>query len=271
MARALRIDPSRVERELSAAGTPEAIRRLAACASDLHPDMHNSLVDTVLRLPWRESATLGAAILAFALELVSAVPAFNKMVINALVASWLPLAAAAPARGQKAAVVEEAEGTVARVHDTLHGILRACPLGVTNLFQAVKEHMPHRRHEIAVHVNFVRQTIVMLDYCHALRARVVHLLVEGLVDLDVQIAQQLRALEEVRVVGGPPPAARRHVWMHTSQTQTAQTAPAPRLVPSSTDMCARGGDRTPRRRPTPTTPSSRWRATRAQTSSQRCA
>ena len=36
----------------------------------------------------------------------------------------------------------------------------------------------------------------MLEYCHAVRARVVHLLVERLVDLDVQIAQQLRALEE---------------------------------------------------------------------------
>ena len=88
------------------------------------------------------------------------------------------------------------DATLPRVHQCLRGILRVTPLAVSNLFHAVKEHLPHRRRDLYLHVGFYHELLSMLDYCYPLRARVLHLLVERLVDLDVQIARQEQALEE---------------------------------------------------------------------------
>ena len=209
----LQLDQGRVMRVLEASShSPEAVRRLAACVSGFRYEVHGQLVSSILQLPWRQSEALAAAVLEFALELVSAVPAFNKPVIDALVTTWLPavtrkpvprsgLSASRQLEAEAEAAAEAAaraadEATQPLVHATMRGILRACPLGIPNLFAAIKEHLPHRRLELSTHVTFVRNTLTMLKYCHALVGRVVHLLVERLVDLDVQIGQQLRALEE---------------------------------------------------------------------------
>ena len=79
-------DPTGVAREITAWASADAVRSLTAVGvRTLSPDVHAGLVDAVLRLPWRASESLSAAVLDFALELVSAVPAFNKPVVEALV------------------------------------------------------------------------------------------------------------------------------------------------------------------------------------------
>lgn len=187
-------DPGAVARQISAWASADAVRRLTSLGvRSIQPNTHALLVDAVLQLAWPESESLSAAVLDFALELVSAVPAFNKPVIDALVITWLPTSAS---RDQQKEAASVADATLLHVHETLRGILRVTPLALSNLFHAVKEQLPHRRHELSVHVGFLQQLLQMLGYCHPLRARVVHLLVERLVDLDVQIAQQLKALEE---------------------------------------------------------------------------
>ena len=189
-------DPNLIERQIAACdgndSRIQAVRRLIMVGvRAIQPALHASLVDTVLKLPWRESQGLCESVLDFCLELVSAVPAFNKPVIMALVAAWLPAA------GQNNKMPEPSEdATLPRVHQCLRGILRVTPLAVSNLFHAVKEHLPHRRRDLYLHVGFYHELLSMLDYCYPLRARVLHLLVERLVDLDVQIARQEQALEE---------------------------------------------------------------------------
>lgn len=186
-------NPAAVAREIATWSSADAVSRLKAIGVRcIQPTVHGALIDTVLNLPWRRSDSLCAAVLDFSLELVSAVPSFNKVVIDSLVTSWLPQKAAT----DHAQAEELSATTLARVHETLRGILRVTPLAISNLFSAVKEHLPHRRRELSHHVGFLRELLEMLNYCYPLRSRVVHLLVERLVDLDVQIAMQIRALEE---------------------------------------------------------------------------
>jgi len=187
-----------MNRELATGGA-DFIRALAQAASSFRPDEqgkgpgHGALVDAVLRQPWRESEVLCVAVIEFVQELVSAVPAFVPKGIDALVLSFVPAKSAAAAE----MLLPEAV-LLPRVHEALRGVLRACPLGIGHLYSSIKEHLPHRRFDLHVHVGFLRPTLQLLEYCHALRPRVLHLLVERLVELDAHVAQQLRALEEAR-------------------------------------------------------------------------
>ena len=122
----LATDPAAVERQITAWASADAVRRLTALgARSIQPEVHGSLVEAVLLLRWRESEALSTAVLEFALELVSAVPAFNKPVVNALVLAWLP---PKPEPGNKLQPVPET--TLPRVHETLRSILRVTPLAI---------------------------------------------------------------------------------------------------------------------------------------------
>ena len=79
----LAADPNLIERQIAACdgndSRIQAVRRLIMVGvRAIQPALHASLVDTVLKLPWRESQGLCESVLDFCLELVSAVPAFNK-------------------------------------------------------------------------------------------------------------------------------------------------------------------------------------------------
>jgi len=180
-------DPHSAEYELAGGGV-DAVHALAASASSIRPDEHGAIVEAMLRLPWSESESLCTAVLNFVQELVSAVPAFVARCIDALIATFVPKPVSTE--------VGETEALLPRVHEALRGLLRTCPLGINHLYDSIKEHLPHRRHDLRVHVGFLRQVLLLLDYCHQVRPRVIHLLVERLAALDVQVAQQLRALEE---------------------------------------------------------------------------
>ena len=119
-------DPAGVEREL-AAGKPEHVLALCACVRVLDPQQHASLVLAVMRLPWLEADALASAVLEFVQDLVSAVPAFIKICVDALISSFLPNdklpASSALTKPASAAILP-------RVHEALRGVLRACPLGI---------------------------------------------------------------------------------------------------------------------------------------------
>ena len=136
-------DPGGIEREVSATGSAQLVQALAAIASAFHPESHGPVVEAVLALRWAESEALAIAVLSFALELVSAVPSFVKLCIDALVITFLPTVDQAKGtQGEASAAVQE------RVHEALRGILRACPLSVGNLYAAIKEHMPQAHRSV---------------------------------------------------------------------------------------------------------------------------
>ena len=61
--------------------------------------------------------------------------------IAALAPSPLPPAASS----ERLPPIELPGSTLPRVHEALRGILRVTPLAIGTLFDAVKEHLPHRR------------------------------------------------------------------------------------------------------------------------------
>ncbi len=233
-----------IKLQLAAPSRIDVLRKITLCAGAIQPEKHGQLVATVLRLPWCEHDGLAAAVLDFVLALVGASPGFVGPCVDALVRTFrLP---EKPTDGTPVL-----ESVVQRVHETLKGVLRVCPLGVrcaarrpalratlrsarrgaasaalpharprarppdaalppppppptplslprprSNLYGAIKEHFPHRRLDLRVHVHFMRQLLDVLRHCLQIRARALHLLVERLVELDVQIAVQIRKLEE---------------------------------------------------------------------------
>ena len=117
-------DPHSASR-LLAIGGADAVRQLSQAVSALRPQEHDSIVDAVLRQPWRESESLCNAVLEFVQELVSAVPAFVAVCVDALIRSFLPAKAAAAA-----IEADLSHLLLPRVHEALRGVLRACPLGI---------------------------------------------------------------------------------------------------------------------------------------------
>ena len=78
-------------------------------------------------------------------------------------------------------------------------ILRSYPRPTrrrSHLHEAIKEHFPHARRDVRTHRCFLANTLKLLTYAPVLRPRTLHLVVERLVDLDVQITLQQRSLEE---------------------------------------------------------------------------
>ena len=201
-------------RQLSAAEPAAAVQILqvlAQCASCVQPDMHARLVEVVLRLRWREDQTLAEATLGFVQELTSATPGFLRPCVDALVRSFLPEEKReSPRRSARDHAVAMGSGAAAaasapalppawlapRVHKALQGILRACPLATTQLFACLKEHFPHRRRDLLCHREYLTHTLHAACYANAVLPRLMQMLVERLVELDVELTLQQRELEE---------------------------------------------------------------------------
>ena len=117
-------DPQSVEHEVSN-GSADFVHALAMSASVFRPEVHGAVVEAVLRLPWSDSEGLASAVLSFTIEVVSAVPAFVKPCVDALVLVFLP---SEKVQADSKATVSAA--VLQRSHDTLRDILRACPLSI---------------------------------------------------------------------------------------------------------------------------------------------
>lgn len=193
-----------LRREIASASTATACQLLHAfslCASSVHADAHYELVETILRLPWREDAQLASAVCEFVQDLVTASASFLRACVTALVESFLVPESQVTQLEPEA---EDAEGSASsiqeqisqHVHVALQGILHACPLAISHLQDAIKDHFPHSRRDVKCHHVFLGGVLKLLTYAPTLRPRMLHLIMERLVDLDVQITLQQRSLEE---------------------------------------------------------------------------
>lgn len=113
----------------------QLLRGFSLCASSIHADMHHELVETVLRLKWRDDAQLASAVCEFVQDLITANTAFVKLVIGALVTTFV----LSERQAQNSSADGEADGgatcttqdqVLQHVHQALHGILKVCPLAI---------------------------------------------------------------------------------------------------------------------------------------------
>lgn len=126
-----------LRRELASAPTATACQLLHAfslCASTISADMHYELVETVLRLPWREDVQLASAVCEFVQDLVTASASFLRACVGALIESFLVPEGGMPEADADAADASAASATEEQVmqlvHTALQGILHACPLSI---------------------------------------------------------------------------------------------------------------------------------------------
>ena len=195
-------------RQLSAsepAAAAQILQALAQVASCVKLESHANLVEVALRQRWREDQVLGDATLSFVQEVVSASPGFLRPCLDALVCAFLPeetrerkssRSPAASSAAAPSAAAAPALWLAPRLHMALRGILRACPLGTSQLFQCIKEHFPHRRRDLNCHREYLTQTLEAASYATEVLPRLMPMLVERLVELDVELTLQQRELEE---------------------------------------------------------------------------
>lgn len=193
-------------RQLSAsepAAAAQTLLALAQVASCVKLESHANLVELALRQRWREDQVLGDATLSFVQEVVSASPGFLRPCLDALVCAFLPeetrerKSSRSPAVSSSPSVSAMPAAWLApRLHTALRGILKACPLGTSQLFQCIKEHFPHRRRDLNCHREYLTQTLEAASYATELLPRLMPMLVERLVELDVELTLQQRELEE---------------------------------------------------------------------------
>lgn len=195
-------------RQLSAsepAAAAQILQALAQVASCVKLESHANLVEVALRQRWREDQVLGDATLSFVQEVVSASPGFLRPCLDALVCAFLPeetrerkssRSPAASSAAAPSAAAAPALWLAPRLHMALRGILRACPLGTSQLFQCIKDHFPHRRRDLNCHREYLTQTLEAASYATEVLPRLMPMLVERLVELDVELTLQQRELEE---------------------------------------------------------------------------
>ncbi len=68
----------------------------------------------------------------------------------------------------------------------LRQVLRLVPTGVSKLFGVLSEHFPHKRHSSAVHAGYVSALLVIADELPPLQDRVVAIIVEKMILIDVR-------------------------------------------------------------------------------------
>lgn len=129
-----------LRRDLIAASTPLACQMIHAfslTAISFHAVMHLELVETILRLGWREDPQLASAVCEFVQDLITASATFLRPCISALVDSFLLSEKIGEAAKEGEYDTSTDELILVHVHSALQAILRVCPLATRSVFSTV--------------------------------------------------------------------------------------------------------------------------------------
>ncbi|KAG0222048.1 hypothetical protein BGX31_009387 [Mortierella sp. GBA43] len=83
-----------------------------------------------------------------------------------------------------------------RVHKVLKYILDLIPTGPTSLFPLLASEFPHKRESIGVHTMYVKNILRVLDYAPVLRAQILGVIIDKIIQIDVEIQVELEELED---------------------------------------------------------------------------
>ncbi|KAJ3035098.1 hypothetical protein HDV00_004320 [Rhizophlyctis rosea] len=83
-----------------------------------------------------------------------------------------------------------------RAHTMLRNILRLIPSGPSFILQLLTENFPHKREDLAAHIHYVRNIFQIIDYAPVLRNKILALVIDRVMDIDVDIQQELDELTD---------------------------------------------------------------------------
>ncbi|KAF9938919.1 hypothetical protein BGZ65_011942 [Modicella reniformis] len=82
-----------------------------------------------------------------------------------------------------------------RAHQVLMYVLDLIPTGPTSLFPLLAGEFPHKRESISTHITFVKNILRILDYAPVLRAQILSVVIDRIIQIDVEIQVELEEIE----------------------------------------------------------------------------
>ncbi|KAI5120687.1 hypothetical protein M0805_006976 [Coniferiporia weirii] len=160
---------------------------------------HSTLVDAIVGMPWTiMDAVFVKTYISFIGMLVSARPEYLMLVLERAAQNLTYHSA------RRALDTGFAEGSAApltrrmvydRVHSLLSQLLALIPTLPTPLFPLLSRNFPHKRQNQAEHVTYIRNLLQLSDYCPELWDRILGLIVDRTIQIDVEIQVELEELE----------------------------------------------------------------------------
>ncbi|EJD01473.1 RNA polymerase I-specific transcription initiation factor RRN3 [Fomitiporia mediterranea MF3/22] len=160
---------------------------------------HFSLVDAIVSMPWTtmDSAFVKTYI-SFVGMLVSARPEYLTLVLERAAQSLTYYSAR---KALDSGFAESSSSPLTRriVYDRVHSLvaqlLELIPTLPSALYPLLARNFPHKRQREAEHVTYIRNLLRLSDYCPELWDRILGLVVDRTLQIDVEIQVELEELE----------------------------------------------------------------------------
>ncbi|KAH8118691.1 RNA polymerase I-specific transcription initiation factor RRN3 [Phellopilus nigrolimitatus] len=160
---------------------------------------HVALVDAIVGMPWTTmDATFVKAYISFICMLVSARPEYLMLVLERAAQN---LTYHSARRALDSGFAESSATPLTRrivydrVHSILEQLLSLIPTLPATLFPLLARNFPHKRQSQAEHVTYIRNLLQLSDYCPELWDRILGLVVDRTIQIDVEIQVELEELE----------------------------------------------------------------------------
>lgn len=165
---------------------------------------HAPLVEAIVRLPWSAmDAVFVKSYTEFIGMLISARPEYLLLVLNRIAMGFTY-------QSGLLAVTSNLEGSTPltrrviydRQHALLEYLLSLVPTLPSSLAPLLVRNFPHKRQPQAAHVTYIRNLLRVTEYCGELSERVLGLIVDRALMVDVEIQVELEELEDAEPTDG---------------------------------------------------------------------
>ncbi|KAG0702449.1 RNA polymerase I-specific transcription initiation factor RRN3 [Suillus ampliporus] len=165
---------------------------------------HAPLVEAIVRLPWPAmDAAFVKSYVVFIGMLISAHPEYLSLVLNRIAMGFTY-------QSGLLAVSSNLEGSTPltrrvvydRQHALLEHIFNLVPTLPSSLAPLLVRNFPHKRQPQAAHVAYIRNLLRVTQYCGELSERVLGLIVDRALMVDVEIQVELEELEDAEPTDG---------------------------------------------------------------------
>ncbi|KAG2135732.1 RNA polymerase I-specific transcription initiation factor RRN3 [Suillus bovinus] len=165
---------------------------------------HAPLVEAIVRLPWSTmDAVFVKSYIVFIGMLISARPEYLSLVLNRIAMGFTY-------QSGLLAVTSDLECSTPltrrviydRQHTLLEHLLSLVPTLPSSLAPLLVQNFPHKRQPQAAHVAYIRNLLRITEYCGELSERVLGLIVDRALMVDVEIQVELEELEDAEPTDG---------------------------------------------------------------------
>lgn len=176
------------------------------------PDEYKELVDAIFRFDWNHPPNVSFAYQQLLTQLVSANSTYLLPALHTLVRAMLLRVDEMDDSGGGA---RERRGSV---HSSLQTLLYLVPSGGSKLFPVLSSHYPHKRRSGDILADYARQLLEVLRYMPSAQGKVLQLIIEKCLEIDVEIkimdngeavrdeeeGEGMRGLGPLRLTVSPP-------------------------------------------------------------------